>query len=71
MKLATLCYARQDDCTLMVHRNKRANDLYLWPGDRIFIPWLDQPGAFFGMFRYLYGDFIEHSAVFFDGASPT
>jgi 8-oxo-dGTP diphosphatase len=34
MKLATLCYLRQDGKTLMVHRIKKANDMHLgkWNG---------------------------------------
>jgi 8-oxo-dGTP diphosphatase len=28
MILATLCYVQQDGCTLMVHRNKKANDIH-------------------------------------------
>jgi 8-oxo-dGTP diphosphatase len=34
MKLATLCYLRQGGCTLMVHRNKKPNDMHAgkWNG---------------------------------------
>ena len=34
MKLATLCYVRKDGKTLMVHRNKKPNDMHLgkWNG---------------------------------------
>ena len=28
MKLATLAYVRRDDCTLMMHRNKKAADMH-------------------------------------------
>ena len=28
MILATLCYVKQNDCTLMVHRNKKVNDIH-------------------------------------------
>jgi 8-oxo-dGTP diphosphatase len=28
MKLATLCYIRQDNRTLMLHRIKKANDMH-------------------------------------------
>jgi 8-oxo-dGTP diphosphatase len=41
-------------------------DLDLWEGDRIFIPWLEQPGFFSGKFVYQDGKLIEHSAVFYD-----
>lgn len=29
MKLATLCYVRREERTLMVYRNKKANDMHL------------------------------------------
>lgn len=28
MILATLCYVKRDGCTLMIHRNKKANDIH-------------------------------------------
>jgi 8-oxo-dGTP diphosphatase len=28
MKLATLCYVRQNGCTLMIHRTKKKNDIH-------------------------------------------
>ena len=28
MILATLCYVKHDGCTLMVHRNKKVNDIH-------------------------------------------
>ncbi len=152
MKLATLCYVRKDHQTLMVHRNKKANDMHLgkwnglggklepgetpeecvirelyeetglsvrspqlkgvltfpgfandedwyafvfivtdfsgelidspegalawvedarlldlnlWEGDRIFIPWLDQPGFFSGKFTYRDGRLVDHTGVFY------
>jgi 8-oxo-dGTP diphosphatase len=42
-------------------------DLNLWEGDRIFIPWLDQPGFFSGKFIYEDGELESHSVVFYDG----
>jgi len=39
-------------------------DLNLWEGDRIFIPWLDQPGFFSGKFIYKEGVLVTHSVVF-------
>ena len=153
MKLATLCYLRKDGHTLMVHRNKKENDmhagkwnglggkmepgetpeecaireiweesglkvknlvlkgiitfpafddqedwytfifmihgfegrlidspeghlqwipdtelldLHLWPGDRIFIPWLDKPGFFSAKFVYQNKEFVNHEVVFYD-----
>ncbi len=34
MILATLCYIKHDGCTLMIHRNKKANDIHAgkWNG---------------------------------------
>jgi len=40
-------------------------DLNLWPGDRIFIPWLEQPAFFSGKFVYQEGQLIEHDVVFY------
>lgn len=152
MKLATLCYVRKDGKTLMVHRNKKANDMHqgkwnglggklepgetpeeccirelyeetglivrnpqlkglitfpgfsndedwytflfvitdfdgqlidspegelewveddrllelnLWEGDRIFIPWLEQPGFFSAKFVYKDNIFINHEETFY------
>jgi len=153
MKLATLCYIRQNGCTLMVHRIKKANDMHagkwnglggkfepgetpeecavreiweesglrvknmvlkgiltfpafddqedwyafifvvddfegqlidspegnlqwiqdsqlldlnLWPGDRIFIPWLDHPGFFSGKFDYQKKELADYQVVYYD-----
>ncbi len=153
MKLATLCYVRRDGETLMVHRNKKANDMHLgkwnglggkleagetpeecavreiyeesglrvsnpllkgfltfpgfandedwyafvfvvkefsgelvesdegdlewidnqhllelnlWEGDRIFIPWLEQPGFFSARFTYRNNLLFDHQVVFHD-----
>lgn len=152
MKLATLCYVRKDGKTLMVHRNKKANDMHqgkwnglggklepgetpeeccirelyeetglivrnpqlkglitfpgfsndedwytflfvitdfdgqlidspegelewveddrllelnLWEGDRIFIPWLEQPGFFSAKYVYKDNIFINHEETFY------
>jgi len=40
-------------------------DLNLWGGDRIFLPWLDQPGMFSGKFTYLGERLVAHSAEFY------
>ncbi|MBV7332694.1 8-oxo-dGTP diphosphatase [Chloroflexi bacterium TSY] len=39
-------------------------DLNLWPGDRIFIPWLKQDRFFSGKFVYREGQLIDHQVVF-------
>ena len=46
-----------DDDTLL--------DLPLWPGDRVFIPWLDQERFFSGRFFYADGDLIAHEVAFY------
>jgi len=40
-------------------------DLHLWPGDRIFIPWLAKSGFFSGKFVYQEGKLVEHDVVFY------
>jgi 8-oxo-dGTP diphosphatase len=40
-------------------------DLYMWPGDRIFIPWLDRPEFFSGKFVYKDNQLVEHDVVFY------
>ena len=46
--------------------------LPLWPGDRVFLPWLDGERLFSATFRYRGGTFVGHEVVFYDGAgSPS
>jgi 8-oxo-dGTP diphosphatase len=45
--------------------NDELLSLNLWEGDRIFIPWLDQPGLFSGKFMYANKQLIDHSVVFY------
>lgn len=40
-------------------------DLPLWPGDRIFIPWLDVDAFFSGRFRYVDGQLQDYDVVFY------
>jgi 8-oxo-dGTP diphosphatase len=40
-------------------------DLNLWPGDRIFIPWLDRREFFSGKFVYRNGQLVDHEANFY------
>ena len=40
-------------------------DLPLWPGDRIFIPWLDHDAFFSGHFTYVNGELQEHDVVYY------
>ena len=39
--------------------------LNLWPGDRIFIPWLTRRAFFSGKFVYKEGELVEHGVVFY------
>jgi 8-oxo-dGTP diphosphatase len=48
----------------------RLLELPLWPGDRIFLPWLDQPRFFSGKFVYTNGALTQHDVVFYPPA-PT
>jgi len=45
--------------------NDELLNLNLWPGDRIFIPWLDRPEFFSGKFVYQDGQLLEHDVVFY------
>jgi 8-oxo-dGTP diphosphatase len=42
-------------------------ELNLWEGDRIFLPWLEQPGFFSGKFVYQNGKLMSHEVVFYAG----
>jgi 8-oxo-dGTP diphosphatase len=42
-------------------------DLPLWEGDRVFLPWLDRPGVFSGVFRYVAGRLADHEVTFYGG----
>lgn len=39
--------------------------LHLWEGDRVFIPWLDQPKFFSGKFIYRSGALERYEVVFY------
>lgn len=43
--------------------NERLLDLNLWPGDRVFIPWLDEHGFFSARFDYTEGEYVGHEMV--------
>ena len=43
--------------------------LNLWEGDRIFLPWLEQPGIFSGKFVYLDNRLVSHEVVFYPPGS--
>jgi 8-oxo-dGTP diphosphatase len=41
------------------------SNLFLWEGDRIFLPWLDRPGFFSAQFTYRHNQLVSHSVVFY------
>ena len=48
-------------------------DLNLWPGDRVFLRWLDDPRFFSAKFVYVAGELTKYTAVFYTqtpGAAP-
>lgn len=45
--------------------NAEVLSLPLWPGDKIFLSWLDQPKFFSGKFNYENGHLISHNVVFY------
>jgi 8-oxo-dGTP diphosphatase len=45
--------------------NSRLLDLNLWPGDRIFMPWLFQDRFFSAKFTYEKGEFKRYTATFY------
>ncbi|MCU0485198.1 MAG: 8-oxo-dGTP diphosphatase [Anaerolineales bacterium] len=49
--------------------NQALLSLNLWEGDRIFLPWLDQPGIFSGKFVYLDNRLVSHGVVFYPPTS--
>lgn len=44
-------------------RDEELLDLPLWPGDRIFLPWLERPGTFSARFVYEDGRLLEHEVA--------
>ncbi len=40
--------------------------LNLWPGDHIFLPWLNQAGFFSGKFVYKSGQLVDHHVAFYE-----
>lgn len=45
--------------------NDELLNLNLWPGDLVFIPWLEQPEFFSGKFVYKNKELVEHDVVFY------
>ena len=50
--------------------NERLLELNLWPGDRVFLPWVFQDRLFSAKFVYEKGEFLRHEVTFYgaDGA---
>jgi 8-oxo-dGTP diphosphatase len=46
--------------------DRELQNLFLWEGDFIFLPWLDEPGFFSGKFTYRNNQLIEHEVVFYE-----
>lgn len=46
--------------------NDKLSDLNLWPGDRIFLPWIFADCFFSAKFVYAHGEFVHHSVTFYD-----
>lgn len=46
--------------------DRELQNLFLWEGDFIFLPWLDQPGFFSGKFTYRNNQLIQHEVVFYE-----
>ena len=46
--------------------NSELLNLNLWEGDRVFLPWLEQPAFFSAKFIYEDGHFIDHQVVFYE-----
>lgn len=46
-------------------QNDRINEINLWEGDKIFIPWLFQDKFFSAKFNYENGKYISHSVNFY------
>ncbi len=38
-------------------------ELNLWPGDRLFLPYLDEPGIISGSFSYVNKELVDHHLV--------
>ncbi len=45
--------------------NERLLELNLWPGDRVFVPWVFQDRLFSAKFVYEKGEFIHHEVTFY------
>lgn len=43
--------------------NSKLLELELWPGDRIFLPWLEEEGLFSAKFYYREGVFQDYTVV--------
>jgi 8-oxo-dGTP diphosphatase len=48
--------------------NDKLLSLNLWEGDRIFIPWLEQPGFFSAKFTYKNNQLVSHIENFYNTA---
>jgi len=54
-----------DEGELVWVEDAKLFDLDLWPGDRIFMKWLDEPRFFSARFTYRGKELLEHSVRFY------
>jgi 8-oxo-dGTP diphosphatase len=45
--------------------DREIENLFLWEGDLIFLPWLDRPGFFSGKFTYRDNKLVSHAVTFY------
>lgn len=57
--------AASPEGTLRWVADEQLLELPLWPGDRVFLPWLERPTLFSATFRYRRGRFQGYDAVFY------
>ncbi len=54
-----------DEGQLQWIANEEVPSLNLWPGDRIFLPWINQDKFFSAKLRYEKGEFKDYEVVFY------
>lgn len=58
-----------DEGALFWIPTEELTDLQLWEGDRVFLPWLDEPGWFSAKFVYEDGRFTGHAVARYGAAT--
>ncbi len=54
-----------DEGSLSWIEDEQLLSLELWPGDRVFLPWLDEARFFSGKLIYESGQFLSHDVVWY------